>query len=118
MIATAALFALVAGCGSAAPSFSGAVTMWRPLDLGRISVTYRARNDGPVATRVECSLEAVIPSGNTIQKMSFSDRVVPPGSSVRVSEVIPVPDQAAYLVDHVTAGPCDALDAAPPSGEA
>src|SRR6476646_9059364 len=114
MIAVA-LCALLAGCGGSSPSFSGAVASWRPLDLGRISVTFDVRNDGNVATRVGCSLDAVIPSGNTVQKMSVSSHEVRPGSSLRMSDVIPIPDQGAFLVDHVTTGPCEGFGGGTPS---
>ena len=82
-------------------------------------MTYDVRNDGSTATRIGCTLDAVIPSGNTIQKMSVSSRAVRPGSSLRVSDVIPIPNQGAFLVDHVTAGPCDGIGGVsrPASGE-
>jgi hypothetical protein len=107
LIAAAALSGLLAGCADSTPAYSGAVTTWRPVDVGRISVTYDVRNDGAVATRVGCILDAVIPSGNTIEKMSVPGREIRPGTSLRASDVIPIPDQGAFLVGDVTAGRCE-----------
>jgi hypothetical protein len=106
-IALTTLAVLLAGCGGARQSFSGSVANWRPVDRNRISVTYDVHNDGSAPARVGCILDAVIPSGNTIEKTSFTDRAVRPGSWLRISDVIPIPGQGAFLVADVTAGHCE-----------